>query len=89
MNDGYLRDLVANVYDFTVGLDLPSPNHQVAPVPVSGYALQEEKKGELCEPSSQYGEIKGEDDVVVSETSVHKIRISSTSFGKFNDKKKR
>lgn len=89
LNDSYLRDLVANVYDFTVGLDLPSPDQQVAPVPVSGYTLQEEKKGELCEPSPQYGELKGEDDVVVSETSVHKIRISSTSFGKFNDKKKR
>ena len=89
LNDSSLRDLVTNVYDFTVGLDLPASNLSVVTAVVSGYDQLGEVTETLCEPSSMYGNQENEGEIIVAESTSHKIKISSASFGKFNDKRKR
>ena len=89
LNDNSLRDLVTNVYEFTVDLDLPASNTSAVTAGVSGYDQRDEVTETLCEPSPMYGKQESEEEIIVSDSTSHKIRISSASFGKFNDKKKR
>lgn len=89
LNDSSLRDLVTNVYDFTVDLDLPASNLSVVTAVVSGYDQRDEVTETLGEPSFMYGNQENGGEIIVSESTSHKIKISSASFGKFNDKKKR
>lgn len=86
INDSVLCELVDNTEDFTIGLEV---NQSVATEGLTaGYDTINEEKGQELHDDNQvtYGSKQEDDTTAVRETSVHRIIISSSSWGKFNKK---
>lgn len=84
INDPALCELVRNPEDFTIDLEL---NQLIIPEGVPpGYETKTEDDGRELRDSGSiaYNNVQEDTTVTTQETSVHKIKISSSSLGKFN-----
>lgn len=86
INDSVLCELVNNPADFTIGLELNQ--QQNSDDFVSSYNIT---NNEACRTLNDFDQINGNNEsvdtpIITHDSSVHKIKISYTSLGKFNKK---
>ncbi len=84
INDSALCELVHNPEDFTIDLEL---NPSIVPEGItSSYEIKTEENVHKLQDSGSIAYDNTQEDAIVTtqETSIHKIKISSSSWGKFN-----